>query len=414
MSEKMRDSGVSWIGEIPEGWETSEIQYKFEQVKRKNIGNQEKNLLSLSYGKIIQKDIEKSIGLLPESFETYNIIENGDIVFRLTDLQNDQRSLRVGLAKEKGIITSAYQTIRPKNSGEIDSRYFFYLFYDYDIQKVFYGMGAGVRQGLTFEELKRLKIIVPKSLSEQKTIADHLDKQSQQFDQATNLLKAEIAQLRAYKKSLIYETVTKGLDKNVQFKDSGVDWIGEIPEDWEVGKTKYFFDIFAGGDISESELSKEPDELHYIPVLSNSKENHGIFGYSNKSRFGKGSFTVTGRGDVGYAEPRNYDYYPVIRLLIGVPKKEMDNRFAAYWINTAEIDRNQTAIPQMTRQTLGEVPFPSILFSEQKAIADYLDEKIHKINEILQIKELQLRNIAEQRKTLIYEVVTGKRRGYGI
>lgn len=110
----MKESGIDWIGQIPEEWEVDFVNHIFEEHKQKNKGNKEKNLLSLSYGHIIRKSIDTSFGLLPESFDTYNIIQRGDIVLRLTDLQNDKRSLRVGLTRENGIITSAYLTLRLK------------------------------------------------------------------------------------------------------------------------------------------------------------------------------------------------------------------------------------------------------------------------------------------------------------
>jgi len=136
----MKESGIDWIGQIPEEWEVAKVNHIFEEHKQKNRGNKEKNLLSLSYGRIIRKSIDSSFGLLPESFDTYNIIQRGDIVLRLTDLQNDKRSLRVGLARENGIITSAYLTLRLKNLESNDS-YMYYLLHTYDICKVFYNFG---------------------------------------------------------------------------------------------------------------------------------------------------------------------------------------------------------------------------------------------------------------------------------
>lgn len=139
---EMKDSGVEWIGEIPESWATEQIGWRADQTKCKNDGMIETNLLSLSYGKVKRRDINATEGLLPESFEGYNIIEENDIVLRFTDLQNDQKSLRVGRATERGIITSAYTTIRPFDSE--DSEFLYYALHSYDLKKGFYGMGAGV------------------------------------------------------------------------------------------------------------------------------------------------------------------------------------------------------------------------------------------------------------------------------
>ena len=153
----MKDSGIEWIGEIPSEWKVHMLSQIFYQHKCKNKDLQENNLLSLSYGKIKRKNIDVAGGLLPESFDNYNIIDVNDIVLRLTDLQNDHKSLRVGIVKEKGIITSAYITLRSKENIETD--YFYYYLHTFDIHKGFYGMGCGVRQSFNFDELKKLKIL---------------------------------------------------------------------------------------------------------------------------------------------------------------------------------------------------------------------------------------------------------------
>lgn len=205
MARVMKDSGVEWIGDIPEHWGITNISQHFKQVKNKNKGMQEKNRLSLSYGKIIQKDINTSEGLLPESFEGYNIIKSDDIVLRMTDLQNDHTSLRVGFSHEDGIITSAYITIRKYNS--INPSYAYYFLHSFDICKGFYGMGSGVRQGVTFDMLKKLEIILPK-MSEQKQIVDFLDEKTAHIDSLIADKEKMVQKLEEYKRSLIYEYVT--------------------------------------------------------------------------------------------------------------------------------------------------------------------------------------------------------------
>ena len=201
----MQDSNIEWIGEIPTDWNVRKIFQLFNQVKNKNIGMTENNLLSLSYGKIKKKNIETSFGLLPESFETYNIIEKDDIVLRLTDLQNDHRSLRVGLCKERGIITSAYVTIRLKDKQY--APYLYYLLHTFDIKKGFYGMGDGVRQGLNWDELKHLSLVLP-LFDEQKEIADYLDEKCAEIDTLIEKKQQFLAEMANYRKSLIYEYVT--------------------------------------------------------------------------------------------------------------------------------------------------------------------------------------------------------------
>lgn len=175
----MKDSGIEWIGAIQKDWGSNTIAQLCSQVKCKNTGLQEKNLLSLSYGKVKRKSIDTVEGLLPESFDGYNIIEKDDIVLRLTDLQNDHTSLRVGLAEERGIITSAYLTIR--NRSNMCTKYLYYYLHSFDIAKGFYGMGAGVRQGLNWDGVKWLKVLVP-SVSEQEHIVAFLDAESEKLD----------------------------------------------------------------------------------------------------------------------------------------------------------------------------------------------------------------------------------------
>ena len=202
----MKNSGIDWIGQVPQGWGVDFANHIFEEHKQKNKGNKEKNLLSLSYGRIIRKSIDSSFGLLPESFDTYNIIQRGDIVLRLTDLQNDKKSLRVGLARENGIITSAYLTLRLKNIGCSDS-YMYYLLHTYDICKVFYNFGGGVRQGGTWSDIYKLELLIP-PYNEQAQITDFLDKKTAQIDQLIQIKNQQIKNINKQRQTLIYDYVT--------------------------------------------------------------------------------------------------------------------------------------------------------------------------------------------------------------
>lgn len=171
-------------------WKCVPLSYVCTEVRKRNSVLLEDNLLSLSYGKIVRKDITTPIGLLPESFDGYNIVEPGDIVLRLTDLQNDKRSLRTGLVQERGIITSAYTTIR---STGVDARWLAYTLHSYDLQKVFYSLGSGLRQSMKFEDLKSLAIAVP-PLDEQRRIADYLDSKIDTLDRLTYLNRSLLLQ----------------------------------------------------------------------------------------------------------------------------------------------------------------------------------------------------------------------------
>ena len=257
---EMKDSGIEWIGEIPKSWTVTILSALFSERKCKNSGLTENNLLSLSYGNIVRKNIESNEGLLPASFETYNIIEPGNIVFRLTDLQNDKRSLRTGLCKERGIITSAYVTLQIRSDDS--PRYMHYLFHTYDLCKVFYGMGDGVRQGMNYEDLKRLRILRPDQ-GTQRRIADYLDRKCSQIDAIIARQQEVIEKLKAYKLSVITEAVTKGLNPDVPRKDSGVEWIGEIPEHWKIGKL-CFFTVRIGDGLHGTPEFDDAGECYFI------------------------------------------------------------------------------------------------------------------------------------------------------
>lgn len=202
---EMRDSGIAWVGDIPAHWITHPLYFYFGVRKNKNALGLETNLLSLSYGKIIRKDINSNGGLLPESFNTYNIIEKDDIIIRPTDLQNDKRSLRTGIAREHGIITSAY--IAMKAIKTVNPEYFHYLLHAYDVMKVFYNMGNGVRQGLNFSEFSRLMVFEP-TIEEQNAIVAYLKEKCNEIDLAIAEKKQQIETIGEYKKSLIFEYVT--------------------------------------------------------------------------------------------------------------------------------------------------------------------------------------------------------------
>lgn len=202
----MKDSGVDWIGQVPEHWEIHPLFSVFKQNKVKNIGMENDNLLSLSYGNIIRKDIDTTFGLLPTNFENYQIVDKGYIILRLTDLQNDKKSLRTALVNEKGIITSAYIGLE-KIISKCNTDYMHYLLHSYDLRKVFYSMGSGLRQSLNFDDIKRLPIVLPKD-DEQKEIVEYLDYRVNKVESIKNKLQLQIEKLRDYRKIVIHEAVT--------------------------------------------------------------------------------------------------------------------------------------------------------------------------------------------------------------
>ncbi|MCJ9254618.1 restriction endonuclease subunit S (plasmid) [Acinetobacter baumannii] len=203
----MKDSGVEWLGDVPEHWNLKKFCYLFDENKKKNIGLQETNVLSLSYGNIKEKNIDDNKGLLPESFETYQIIKPNDIVFRFTDLQNDKRSLRSAISKYHGIITSAYIAVKTKQNAD----FYNYLFRAYDLQKVFYSMGEGMRQSLKMDELNKMPVVLP-SEDEQKRIVSFLDSETSRIDNLIAKQEKLIEKLKEYRSSIISHAVTGKID----------------------------------------------------------------------------------------------------------------------------------------------------------------------------------------------------------
>ena len=233
-----KDSGVPWLGEVPAHWTIGPGFSAFREKKVKNTGMIEDQVLSLSYGKIVIKPKEKLHGLVPASFETYQIVDPSDIIIRPTDLQNDWTSLRVGIARDRGIITSAYMCLRAMEP--TIPEYGYLLLHAYDLKKIFYGMGSGLRQNLDFSDLKRMPVLTP-PVDEQRAIArflDHIDRVTRRYIREQRRL---IELLEEQKQALIQRAVTRGLDPDVPLKDSGIDWLGKIPKHWKVMRSKFIF-----------------------------------------------------------------------------------------------------------------------------------------------------------------------------
>ncbi|AXB03656.1 restriction endonuclease subunit S (plasmid) [Aeromonas media] len=205
---KMKDSGVEWIGLVPEHWDVKPFFALVTELNRKNVGLVETNILSLSYGNIIQKPETRNMGLTPESYETYQIVESGETVFRFTDLQNDKHSLRSALVTQRGIITSAYMAVKPHS---IDSTYFAWLMRSYDLCKVFYAMGGGLRQSLKFEDVRRLPVLIP-PVDEQSAITNTINAGTARIDALVEKTEQSITLLKERRAAFITAAVTGQID----------------------------------------------------------------------------------------------------------------------------------------------------------------------------------------------------------
>lgn len=423
---EMKDSGIEWVGMIPAHWHIKVLFQLVSQVKNKNKDLSETNLLSLSYGKIKRKNIDDTEGLLPASFDSYNIIENNDIVLRLTDLQNDHTSLRVGRATERGIITSAYITIRPTNSRM--SEYLYYLLHSFDIKKGFYGMGSGVRQGLNYDEVKMLKLPLP-PLNEESAIAAYLDTQCAKIDEIIAQAKASIEDYKQWKASIIYEAVTKGLNPNVEMKDSGIEWIGKVPMRWKIVRLKYLLSTPLQYGANETGLPYDESLPRYIRItditLDGKLKTSGMQSLSEEKSEGyilddedillaRSGATVGKafyyRESYGKAAFAGYLIRAKINSAKALPK------FIYYSTMSAGYEKwKETAVIQATIQNIGasryneySLAIPPI--AEQLRIIEFLDDKMEKIDSLMAEKQSLIGDLESYKKSLIYEVVTGKRR----
>src|SRR5690554_5598808 len=249
-----KDSGVEWMGVIPEHWEIYPGLKFIAENKSKNTGMIRSTVLSLSYGNIRVKQESELTGLVPESFETYQLVNKRDLIFRPTDLQNDKVSLRSAYSEYDGIITNAYLNLKFRQIA--DSKFFHYFFRAIDNNKIIYGLGSGLRQNISYLDFRRFLFPFP-PLSVQTAIAEFLDNKTAKIDQLIGIKQKEIELLKERRQILIQQAVTKGLDATVPMKDSGVEWIGEIPEHWEVRKLKYVVYMQSGETITAESFTDE-------------------------------------------------------------------------------------------------------------------------------------------------------------
>ena len=339
-----KDSGVQWLGEIPGHWECVKLKMFCQDNKEKNKGNIESCVLSLSYGNIIVKK-NVNFGLVPENYESYQIVNPGNIILRLTDLQNDHKSLRTGLVKNRGIITSAYVGLIVKN---MNSEYTQLILHSYDVMKVFYGMGGGLRQSMSYTDIANVYIPVP-PLSEQRSIVSFLDAKCGKIDEWVTKKQKEVEHLQELKQRVIADAVTRGLNPHVKMKATNIPWLKEIPEHWGCMFINRLFNIKAGGDVKPELYADKKDENHPFPVYTNTKSADDVYAYTSLATCPSNSITVTGRGEVGHAFFRETPYDAIVRLLSLTPKSNIICKFYAYFIDTViPFSSDSAAIGQLS------------------------------------------------------------------
>ena len=426
--ESYKDSGVKWIGEIPEHWEMYKLKYLFKLNKNKNIGNKCNTILSLSYGKIkIKKDLNE--GLTPESYESYQLLSTGDIVIRSTDLQNDHTSLRTGLVKIEGAITSAYIGLKNLDMSLCDSRFYHYFLHDWDITKAIYNQGKGLRQSLNWDDIKNMLIPVL-DISEQTAIANYLDSTTAKIDEAIAQQQKMIDLLNERKQIIINNAVTKGLNPDAPMKDSGVEWIGEIPEHWEIKKLKHVCQAFGRIGFRGYSTTDLVDEGEGCITLSPSnmrdgKMQYGRCTYLSWEKYEESPEIKVFNGDILFVKTGStYGKSSIVEdlpleatinpQLLVFKNFTCNNMFLANVLQSTaiktqvEISVIGGTIPTISQQKILNYVFPFPTEDEQYAIVEYVESKSAPINSAIKAAEKQISLLQERKQIIINDVVTGK------
>ena len=426
MMRRLRDSGIKWIGEIPENWRIESIGRHFENRNEK-VSDYDYAPLSVTKSGVVPQldEVAKS-----NAHEDRKLVRRGDFVIN----SRSDRKQSCGLSSYDGSVSLINLVLVPH--GEIDSLYSSYLFNNYGFAEEFYRWGTGIVADLwstKWDLMRRINVPVP-PIAEQKKIADFLDGKCAEIDELVQTEEKMIEELKAYKQSVITEAVTKGLDPSAPMKDSGIEWIGKIPECWEIMTLKSLFDFGKGLPITKEDLRVSGEkvisygQIHakfnistrivndmyrfvdsvYVDSHSNSivKVGDFIFADTSEDLSGVGDFVYINDNDVIFA-----GYHSIILK----SRMTTSNKYLAYlflsdcWRSQLRSRVSGIKVFSISKNILSRVTvlFPSA--SEQQKIADYLDDKCAKIDEMIAIRNEQIDQLKEYKKSLIYEYVTGKK-----
>ena len=432
MAEKMKPSGIDWIGDIPNNWETSRIKYHYQ----------------ISLGKMLQPIQENSTDTLEHYMCSANITWAGVDTSILKQMwfspaEKKQYRLLDGdlLVSEGGDVAVSCiwrneldecylqnAVHRVRQNALSDNRFIYYwLFFLKNYGIVDLICNKATIAHFTKEKFGELPICIM-SIDEQVAIADFLDKECAQIDSIAADLEKQIALLQQYKKSLITETVTKGLDKSVPMKDSGVEWIGKIPEHWDVEPIKYRV-TFHNGDRGEHYPSKSELQSEGIPFINAGHLEGDGLNMDNMDYISEEKYRIMGgvklrpgdilyclRGSVGKNAIVDMNQGTVASSLVAIRSVRISAEYLYYCLNShiEEVQRywwdNGTAQPNLSADNLGKYKFCIPPVEEQKAIVKYLNNICSQIDNLVIGKKKQLSTIQQHKKSLIYEYVTGKKR----
>ncbi|MFV0555347.1 MAG: restriction endonuclease subunit S [Mangrovibacterium sp.] len=396
-----KDSGVDWIGEIPEGWKVKRAKYIFKEINDRSFDGSE-DLLSVSqYTGVTKKSDKLADGDLlttASTLEGYKIVRKGDLISNIMLAWNGS----LGFSPFHGITSPAYSIYRLKSNSVRD--YFHYLLRTEIYKAEFKRKSTGViesRLRLYTDDFFRIWLLLP-PLSEQTTISTFLDKKTGEIDTVIRQKERLISLLKERKQILIQDAVTKGLDKNAKMKDSGVDWIGEIPEGWEVKALKHIAYLESGQTISSESFIDEG-----YPVYG----GNGFRGYS-RNFTNDGQYALIGRqgalcGNVNYATGK---FFASEHAIVVYHKKDINVLWLGETIKTADFNKfsQSAAQPGIAVSVIKNVLFPYPPLPEQQQIATYIEAQSLKIDRAISLQERQILRLKEYKSVLIDSAVTGK------
>lgn len=415
-----KDSGIEWIDEIPQEWKLVKTGRVFRNTKE-IVGSNSVNVerLALTLNGVIKRDKDDAEGLQPEQFDGYQYLRKNQMVFKLIDLENVNTS-RVGLCPfEEGMVSPAYIVLKNNQS---DNRYYHYYFLSLWHNEIFNHLGGdGVRSALNAKDLLNIPTF-DLSKEMQQRIAEYLDKKCGEIDRVIETEKSVIEKLKEYKQSIITEAVTKGLDKSVPLKDSGIEWIGKIPQYWNIVRLKYKFRIKK--DIAGKEgfdiLSVTQRGLKIKDITTN--EGQLAMDYSKYQLVEPTDFVMnhmdllTGWVDCStFSGVTSPDY----RVFLNTDLENCNNEYYKHIFQTCYRNkiffRLGQGVSDLGRWRLQAdkflnfvIPIPPM--SEQEKINNFINNKCSEIDKAIADKEQLIEKFTEYKKSLIYECVTGKRK----
>ena len=422
----MKESGIEWVGLIPETW--SVIPNKYVMHKEKNLCEKwtGEDVMSLTMNGVIVRDLQNPTGKMPATFDGYQYIEDGDLLMCLFDIDVTPRC--VGKVTHNGVTSPAYSNFKVHDNASRD--YFYYYYLMVDNTKELLHLAKNLRHSFTEEQLGQLKVPMP-PLSEQQAIADYLDETCSQIDEIIAEAKASIDEYKELRQGVIFEAVTKGLDKNVEMKSTSVGWIGTVPLHWRVAKIRQVAEFYNGdrsskypsGDdiVSEGIIFITSNNLGYIVLNTNistnkfiTKQKYDDLGGA-KLRINDIVFCL--RGSVGKcAINKTFDEGTIASSLVVIRAKKVDADYLNYVLQnhriTDEAIVNAIGIGSLNlaAHDISEFYMPIPPEKEMQDIVRYLDDKVGNVDDLISEKESLINDLEAYKKSLIYEVVTGKRR----